>query len=163
MSNEIELVDYSEKAVVVFGPTKPYKQYFLELKGKANDSLKYKDSDSDRRFGWVFSKSKKAQVQELLNNIKSGKLSAEQKQNSTSFSSSSSSTTNSFDFNKGLAALLSRVERLETELDYLKKKLGSTTPQHSSAAAPSSLASLDFGEEEEDDYVPPNRLLKKNK
>lgn len=59
----LEIVDYSEKAVAVFGDTKAIKEHLKELGGRFNPSLNY---NGEKRAGWIFSKRKADEVRELL-------------------------------------------------------------------------------------------------
>lgn len=55
----IEVVDYSEKAVAVFG----IKEQLKELGGRFNPSLNY---NGEKRAGWIFSKKQADKVKELI-------------------------------------------------------------------------------------------------
>lgn len=59
----VEVVDYSEKAVAVFGDTKAIKEQLKELGGRFNPSLKY---NGERRAGWIFSKKQAEEVRKLV-------------------------------------------------------------------------------------------------
>jgi hypothetical protein len=59
----LEVVDYSEKAIAVFGDTKAIKEQLKELGGRFNPSLNY---NGEKRAGWIFSKRKADEVRELL-------------------------------------------------------------------------------------------------
>lgn len=59
----IEFVDYSEKAVAVFGDTKAVKDQLKELGGRFNPSLNY---NGEKRAGWIFSKKQADKVKELI-------------------------------------------------------------------------------------------------
>lgn len=59
----IEVVDYSEKAVAVFGDTKAVKDQLKELGGRFNPSLNY---NGEKRAGWIFSKKQADKVKELI-------------------------------------------------------------------------------------------------
>ena len=59
----IEVVEYSEKAVAVFGATKAIKEHLKELGGRFNPSLSY---NGTKRAGWIFSKKQADKVRELL-------------------------------------------------------------------------------------------------
>lgn len=56
----LEIVDYSEKAIAVFGDTKAIKEQLKELGGRFNPSLNY---NGEKRAGWIFSTDK---VKELI-------------------------------------------------------------------------------------------------
>lgn len=66
----LEIVDYSEKAIAVFGDTKAVKDQLKELGGRFNPSLNY---NGEKRAGWIFSKKQADKVRELLAPAKSEK------------------------------------------------------------------------------------------
>jgi len=70
--------DYSEKAFIVYGETKPYKDAFKKMGGKFNKYLKV-ESGEDKVPGWVFSRKFQEEVTEFVLNINSGKLPEEMK------------------------------------------------------------------------------------
>lgn len=59
----LEMVDYSEKAIAVFGDTKAIKEQLKELGGRFNPSLNY---NGEKRAGWIFSKIQADKVRDLL-------------------------------------------------------------------------------------------------
>lgn len=59
----LEIVDYSEKAIAVFGDTKAIKEQLKELGGRFNPSLSY---NGEKRAGWIFSKKQADKVKELI-------------------------------------------------------------------------------------------------
>lgn len=59
----LEMVDYSEKAIAVFGDTKAIKEQLKELGGRFNPSLNY---NGEKRAGWIFGKKKAGKVKELI-------------------------------------------------------------------------------------------------
>lgn len=59
----LEIVDYSEKAIAVFGDTKAIKDELKKLGGKFNPALKY---NGEKRAGWIFSKKQADKVRALL-------------------------------------------------------------------------------------------------
>lgn len=59
----VEVVDYSEKAIAVFGDTKAVKDQLKELGGRFNRSLNY---NGEKRSGWIFSKKQADKVKELI-------------------------------------------------------------------------------------------------
>lgn len=69
-NGELEIVDYSEKAVAVFGDTKPVKEKLNELGGRFNPRLNY---NGEKRAGWVFPKSKRLELESMLKGIDTGK------------------------------------------------------------------------------------------
>lgn len=61
--SEIEIVDYSEKAIAVFGNTKAIKDELKEIGGRFNPSL---NRDGKKCAGWIFSKKKREEVEKLI-------------------------------------------------------------------------------------------------
>ena len=61
--DEFLLVDYSEKAVALFGDTKPIKDLLSEIGGRFNGRLTH---NGQKCAGWIFQKAKEAQVRELI-------------------------------------------------------------------------------------------------
>ena len=59
----VEIVDYSEKAIAVFGNTKEIKEQLKALGGKFNPALKY---EGGKCAGWIFSKKQADKVRALL-------------------------------------------------------------------------------------------------
>lgn len=59
----LEMVDYSEKAIAVFGDTKAIKEQLKELGGRFNPALNY---NGEKRAGWIFSKKKADEVRNLM-------------------------------------------------------------------------------------------------
>lgn len=59
----LEIVDYSEKAIAVFGETKSIKDELKKLGGKFNPALKH---NGEKRAGWIFSKKQADKVRALL-------------------------------------------------------------------------------------------------
>ena len=60
---DLEMVDYSEKAIAVFGDTKTIKEQLKELGGRFNPALNY---NGEKRAGWIFSKKKADEVRNLM-------------------------------------------------------------------------------------------------
>jgi hypothetical protein len=58
------IVDYSEKALAVFGDTRPVKDDLKALGGRFNPKLSY---NGGKNAGWIFSKSKESELRNLLN------------------------------------------------------------------------------------------------
>lgn len=58
----LEIVDYSEKAVAVFGETMEIKEQLKALGGKFNPSLRY---GNGKRAGWVFPKARRKELERL--------------------------------------------------------------------------------------------------
>ena len=62
-TGKIQIVSYSEKAIAVFGETKPLKELLKEIGGRFNPYLK---KDGIQTPGWIFSKKKESQIREAL-------------------------------------------------------------------------------------------------
>ena len=59
----LEIVEYSEKAIAVFGDTKPIKNILKDLNGLFRANLTY---NGERRAGWIYSKKQETKVREAL-------------------------------------------------------------------------------------------------
>ena len=59
----LEIVEYSEKAIAVFGDTKPIKDILKDLNGLFRTNLTY---NGERRAGWIYSKKQEQKVREAL-------------------------------------------------------------------------------------------------
>ncbi|GHV15538.1 hypothetical protein FACS1894179_11210 [Bacteroidia bacterium] len=59
-----EVVDYSEKAIALFGDTKPIKDLLSAMGGKFNPRLTH---DGGKQAGWIFSKTKREELDTILN------------------------------------------------------------------------------------------------
>ena len=59
----LEIVEYSEKAIAVFGDTRPIKDILKDLNGLFRANLTYK---GERRAGWIYSKKQEQKVREAL-------------------------------------------------------------------------------------------------
>lgn len=59
-----EIVDYSEKAIALFGDTKPIKDLLLAMGGKFNPRLTH---NGEKQAGWIFSKTKREELQNIIN------------------------------------------------------------------------------------------------
>ena len=63
VTNDFIIVDYSEKALAVFGDTKPIKDRLMALGGRFNPKLSH---NGGKMAGWIFSKSKENELRNLL-------------------------------------------------------------------------------------------------
>lgn len=59
IKNDIEILDYSDKAIAVIGNTKPIKEHLKNLGGKFNPFLKCGP-------GWIFPKTKRAAIKNII-------------------------------------------------------------------------------------------------
>jgi hypothetical protein len=66
MENKIEILRYSDKAIVVTGDTKPVKDKLKELGGKWNGRLTHPLTE-DKFGAWIFPKTKEDKVKQALN------------------------------------------------------------------------------------------------
>ena len=57
------IVNYSDKAIALFGDTKPIKDRLSDIGGRFNSRLTH---NGEKRAGWIFPKAKEAQVRELI-------------------------------------------------------------------------------------------------
>jgi len=63
VTDDFIIVDYSEKALAVFGDTKPIKDQLKALGGRFNPKLTH---EGQKKAGWIFSKSKEQELKNLL-------------------------------------------------------------------------------------------------
>jgi hypothetical protein len=63
ITDDYIIVDYSDKALAVFGDTKPIKDELKALGGRFNPKLTH---DDGKKAGWIFSKSKESELRNLL-------------------------------------------------------------------------------------------------
>ena len=63
ITGDFIIVDYSEKAIAVFGDTRPIKDRLLAIGGRFNTRLTHNDI---KTAGWVFPKSKEQELRILL-------------------------------------------------------------------------------------------------
>lgn len=61
---QFEIVDYSEKALALFGDTRPIKDQLKALGGRFNPRLSH---NGNKRAGWIFSTTKRAELNNVLN------------------------------------------------------------------------------------------------
>ncbi|PXV63286.1 hypothetical protein CLV62_1142 [Dysgonomonas alginatilytica] len=61
---QFEIVDYSEKAIALFGDTKEIKDLLKAMGGKFNPRLSHND---EKQAGWIFSKTKRDELNTVLN------------------------------------------------------------------------------------------------
>ena len=170
--DSVYIVDYTEKAIAVFGDTKVMKDHLASLGGKFNPSLR--GNNEEKKPGWIFPKTKRSEVQSLLDKIKSGQIdiseappSLETKASQKiSASKSSKAVDDNFIFSKEMyLSLVSRIEKLETELALTKKILFKNDSQcdnrKNSSTVNTNLVFEDSEEEsdEPEEKVPPRRLL----
>ncbi len=117
--SKLEIVDYSERAIAVFGDTKLYRESLTELKGKFNPFLK---RGNDKTPGWIFPKTQKGAVESLLIGIRNGSVKATDPSSSSSTFNRSEGTKDSKGLDvskKDFMALMSRVESLEQDVAQL--------------------------------------------
>jgi hypothetical protein len=63
---EVKILDYSEKSIVVLGPTKPIKDGLKALGALWNKALKRSDNSEDRYSGWILKKERREEVEALI-------------------------------------------------------------------------------------------------
>jgi hypothetical protein len=98
----LEIVDYTEKSVAVFGDTKSFKEELLKLGGKFNGSL---TRNGEKVAGWIFSKANKEKLNNLNTSILKGEVKAVEY-----------TETPRYVEYKMFLELVTRVERLEAQL-----------------------------------------------
>jgi hypothetical protein len=159
----MEVINYTDRSVAVFGNTKPYSDQLKQAGGRFNPSLKYGDDEETRRPGWIFPKTKENDIRKLVDNLNSQPQPTEN--TSTSSSSSKPTYQKSVDTvdKKTFMALLTRVERLEQELKLLQKSAGikNTSTKNESVVFDDDEEEQDEEDDEEVVVKPARRLLKK--
>jgi len=147
MSSEpiVQVVEYSDKSIAVFGQTAQYKSHLMDIGGKFNPNLTH---DGQKCPGWIFPKKAQASVENLVARICKGQVTA-------IVSSSPSQFTSGVD-RKDFMALLSRVEYLEQKIGLLEGRIG--LPSDKSYDAKTATEEEDSIE---DESAPRPRLLKK--
>jgi hypothetical protein len=63
VAGDFQIVDYSEKAIAVFGDTRPLKDPLKALGGRFNPKLTH---EGEKKAGWIFSRSKEQELRNLL-------------------------------------------------------------------------------------------------
>ena len=134
MSTEVFVQDYTEKAIAVFGNTKPYMEDIKNAGGKYNHNLKYNGTTSP---GWVFPKTKLASVKQLVAKINEGKITpsepSEQKEYKPNKIEKKDQPTN--DKNVVISKdefiyIMKTLTRLEQEVAELKNKVSGNKIEH---------------------------------
>ena len=121
----VYIVSYSEKSIAVFGQTIPIKDNLAFIGGKFNPGLTNPQTKA-REAGWIFSKTKQADVQTLVDKTNQGQLQQVEVKPVEKVSKIKSEAPE-FLFTKEMyLALVSRIERLENEnanlLDIVRTK-----------------------------------------
>jgi len=136
MSAEIVSINenYTEKAVAVFGNTKPYLEELKNSGGKYNQYLKQNGSTSP---GWIFPKTKLSVLKSLVDKINNGSIKpavVEKKDTTTPVSRNTetkaeqkSCTENTVVLSKDeFKYIMNTLQKLEQEVNALKKQLNPT-------------------------------------
>jgi len=63
VTGDFTIVDYSDKALAVFGDTRPIKDRLLAIGGRFNAKLTH---EGIKTAGWIFSKTKEQELRNLL-------------------------------------------------------------------------------------------------
>ena len=116
----INIVNYSEKAIAVLGETKPLKDHLSAIGGKWNPSLTH---NGEKVPGWIFVISKRDEVKKILLAYSQGSLGDAPVKEKKEYTKTT--PTNEFSFTKEMyLALVSRIEKLESELTIAKRAVG---------------------------------------
>ena len=119
----ISIVNYSEKAIAVFGNTKEIKDHLLSIGGKFNPSLK---QNEERVAGWIFPSSKREEVKKIITAYSQGSLEPVKVEKEPYVNKKEQPE--SFDISKEMyLALVSRIECLEAEIKICKKVIDKLT------------------------------------
>lgn len=121
----ISIVNYSEKAIAVFGNTKEIKDHLLSIGGKFNPSLK---QNEERVAGWIFPSSKRDEVKKIITAYSQGSLEPVKIEKEPYVKKKEQTESPSFDISKEMyLALISRIECLEAEIKICKKVIDKLT------------------------------------
>lgn len=121
----ISIVNYSEKAIAVFGNTKEIKDHLLSIGGKFNPSLK---QNEERVAGWIFPSSKREDVKKIITAYSQGSLEPVKVEKEPYVKKKEQSESPSFDISKEMyLSLVSRIECLEAEIKICKKVIDKLT------------------------------------
>ncbi len=154
--------DYSEKAIAVFGDTKPISDRLGTIQGsKFNPCLR--GVGETKRPGWIFPKSRRSEVEALLQSIqqevKSGDFKpSPQTENSTKAKATTTKSSTSVD-----SSVLSRIEILEAKVETLIKALSAlktNTPPSDISTKPKMSKTWADEEDEDEEEVKPRGLLR---
>ncbi len=107
----MQVENYSERAVAIFGDTKPFKDQLLALGGKFNENLR---RGEEKTPGWIFPVKRKEELERFISTTTA----------SVSVVSARKPVVvkrEPRDSKPGRKELLLRIERLETELECLKQ------------------------------------------
>ncbi len=157
--------DYSEKAIAVFGDTKPISDRLSSIQGsKFNPSLR--GVGESKRPGWIFPKTRRSEVENVLQAIKkeieSGDFKPSVSKPVVSKPTSASTSVGSVD-----SSLLSRIEILEAKVETLSKALANmkTNDNHNHNDLRTHLVpkGKSWADEEEEEEIRPKGLLRSSK
>jgi len=157
-STSFTIEDYSEKAIAVFGDTKPISDRLAAIQGsKFNPSLR--GVGETKRPGWIFPKTRRSEVESLLQTIKqemgSGAFKPVVSKPVSKATSSSASPVDS--------SLLSRIEILEAKVETLSKALAKLQTSKLNPSTGSSKTNNWADEEDSDEDVKPSGLLRSSR
>ena len=158
----IQLLDYTEKSIAVFGPTTPFKEYLANLGGKFNPGLTHPLTKA-REAGWIFTKTKRDVVQTFIDQSTQGQLPPPPV--TVSKEKVTKTKSEEFEFTKEMyLALVSRIEKLENENANLLQNLHSeedikVTKQITTTKTASRRLQFDDEEEEESPEPPRQSFL----
>ena len=177
MSSEIVTINesYTEKAVAVFGNTKPYLEELKNIGGKYNQYLKQNGSTSP---GWIFPKTKLSILKALVDKINNGSIKpavlVEKKENTVSSKAEvkteqkPSTDSNNVVLSKDeFKYIMNTLQRLEQEVNALKKQVSPTSTYAivkkvaKKEETPPSSESEDYNEEDYDEEEEEEEMVKK--
>ena len=158
--------DYSEKAIAVFGDTKPISERLGAIQGsKFNPCLR--GVGENKRPGWIFPKTRRSEVESLLQTIQQEVKSGDFKPSQSDLSSKPKTTktfasaTSSVD-----SSVLSRIEILEAKVETLIKALSAlktTIPPSDISTKPKVSKTWADEEDEDEEEIKPRGLLRSSR
>jgi len=139
MSSDILTIneDYKEKAIAVFGNSKPYLNEIKNIGGLFNARLKYKDGVAA---GWIFPKTKLSTVKQLVEKINSGQIKPQEEENKVTqekktYYKKEEESREKNNSNGGVTLsrdefmyIMNTLTRLEQEINLLKKQSSNNRP-----------------------------------
>jgi hypothetical protein len=160
--------DYSEKAIAVFGDTKPISERLGAIQGsKFNPCLR--GVGENKRPGWIFPKTRRSEVESLLQSIQQEVKTGDFKPSQSDLSNKPK-TTKTNDLRVVASAsssvdssVLSRIEILEAKVETLTKALSAlktNTPPSDVSAKPKASKTWADEEDEDEEEVKPRGLLR---
>lgn len=151
-AENITITDYSEKAIVVRGETREYRDALSSIGGKWNNNLR-------DGAGWIFPKTKRQEIERILSrsvNIISSNQEPEQKNHRSNQESEQPQKVSIRNETGMIPQLMTTIDRLNAKVDRLETLILKLL-ESSGISEPAAVVFIDDEEEE----IAPKRLLRK--